>query len=53
MDPATAAALAFKAACEMVTELIKGQTPEQRAQIWNWFLEDQKFWRQFLPKPKP
>jgi hypothetical protein len=48
MDPVTAVALAFKAACELVTEMARGQTPEQRAQLWAWFIEDQQFWRALL-----
>jgi len=48
MDPISAWALAFKAACEMVTEVVKGQTPEQKAQVWAWFIADQERWRQWL-----
>ncbi len=48
MDPITAAAMAFKAACEMVTAMIEGQTPEQKQKVWDWFIEDQTFWRGLL-----
>jgi hypothetical protein len=56
MDPVTAWAMAFKAACEMVTALVDGQTPEQKQKVWEWFLEDQSRWRRWLrldgdPKP--
>jgi hypothetical protein len=51
MDPITAVALAVKATAEMVTEIVKGQPPDVRAQAWQWWMEDTKFWRDLL-KPK-
>jgi len=48
MDPITAAFLATKAIAEMITELAKGQTPEQRAKFWEWFEHDQERWRKLL-----
>ena len=48
MDPVTAVALATKAIAEMITEIVKGQPPDVRKQIWDWFIEDQKRWRKWL-----
>lgn len=48
MDPLTALALATKAVAEMITEIVKGQTPEQRAQVWAWWIEDQTRWRKLF-----
>jgi len=52
MDAITAWALATKAVAEMVTEIVRGQPPEVRAQAWQWWMEDQLFWRNIF-KPKP
>ncbi len=51
MDPVTACALATKAIAEMITEIVKGQTPDQRAQVWAWFIADQARWRAFFKIP--
>lgn len=48
MDPVTAVALATKAIAEMITEIVRGQPPEVRAQAWTWWVEDQKRWRRVL-----
>lgn len=40
MDPITAWALAVKAVAEMITEIVKGQPPEMRAEAW-------KRWQEF------
>jgi len=48
VDPITAWAQAVKAIAEMITEVVKGQSPEAKAQIWEWWIEDQKRWRKFL-----
>jgi hypothetical protein len=48
MDPITAWAMAFKAACEMVTAMVDGQTPEQKQKVWDWFIADQERWRKWL-----
>ena len=45
MDPISAWALAVKAIAEMVTEIVKGQSPEQKQRIWEWFIQDQERWR--------
>lgn len=47
MDP-TAFALAVKAIAEMVTEIVKGQPPEAKAQMWAWWIEDQARWRKWF-----
>lgn len=36
------------AIANLATEAIRGQTPEQRAQIWAWYIEDAKFWRKLF-----
>lgn len=43
-----AIALAVKALAEMTTEIVKGQPPEVKAQMWAWFVEDVKAWRAFF-----
>lgn len=48
MDPINVWALAVKAIAEMVTEIVKGQSPEQKQQIWEWFIHDQERWRKLL-----
>lgn len=48
MDPLTAYALLAKALAELITKMIDGQTPEQKAQIWAWFIADQERWRKWL-----
>lgn len=48
MDPVTAFALAAKAVAEMITEIVKGQTPEQKAKIWDWWIADQTRWRKLF-----
>ena len=40
MDPITAWALAIKATAEMVTEIVRGQPPELRARVWEWYVAD-------------
>lgn len=30
---------------EIALEAMKGQTPEQKKIIWDWYIEDVKFWR--------
>lgn len=33
---------------EIVLEAMKGQSPEHRKQIWDWYVEDIKFWRKLF-----
>lgn len=39
MDPITAWALAVKAVAEMITEIVKGQPPEMKAEAWRRWME--------------
>jgi hypothetical protein len=48
VDPITACALATRAIAEMVTEIVKGQPPEVKRQLWDWYVEDQKRWRRWF-----
>lgn len=45
--PEAYAALAT-ALLNYLTEVTKGQTAEQKKQIWDWYIEDVKWWRKFL-----
>ena len=38
---------AIVAVCEMITEIVKGQPPEVKKQMWEWYIEDIKGWRKF------
>jgi len=42
-----AVALAVKALAEMVTEIVKGQPPELKAKMWEWYVKDMETWRKF------
>jgi hypothetical protein len=33
---------------EIVLEAMRGQTPEQRRVMWDWYIEDVKWWREVL-----
>jgi hypothetical protein len=48
MDPLTAWAQAVKAIAEMITEIVKGQPPEVRTQMWEWWVADQARMRRFF-----
>jgi hypothetical protein len=41
----------------MITEAMRGQTAEQRATMWAWYVKDVEFWRGLFkpqePKGKP
>jgi hypothetical protein len=39
---------AIEAVCKVVLAAMEGQTPEQRAQMWQWFVADVERWRRFL-----
>lgn len=47
MDPVTASAEAIKAVAEMITEIVKGMTPEAKQKVWDWYITDQERWRKF------
>ena len=40
MDPITAFASVITAITNVVTEIAKGQTAEQRKQLWDWYIAD-------------
>lgn len=48
MDPATAFAMAIKAVAEMITEIVKGQPQEVKAQAWEWWQKDVERWRKMF-----
>jgi len=48
MDPLTAAALAIKAVAEMITEIVKGQPPEFRQKVYDWYVADVEKIRKLL-----
>ena len=33
---------------DIVLEAMQGQTPEQKKQMWEWYIEDMKWWRNKL-----
>ena len=37
---------------EIVLEGMKGQTPEQRKIMWDWYIEDIKWWRKHFEENK-
>lgn len=38
---------------ELAKVMIEGQTPEQRAKIWQWYIDDVERWRNLLGLDKP
>ena len=48
MDPLTAAANLITALTKLVTVVMEGQTPEQRKQLWDWYLADVARWRKWF-----
>jgi tellurite resistance protein len=47
LDPISAVCNAIVAVCALWEKMIDGQTPEQRAQMWQQFLDAQKDWQKF------
>lgn len=45
MDPLTALANLITALTNLVAKVVDGQTPEQRKQIWDWYIHDVERWR--------
>ncbi len=37
--------MAVKAIAEMITEIVKGQPPDVKNKLWEWFQSDQERWR--------
>jgi hypothetical protein len=48
MDPITAAVELITAITNLVTKIVDGQTPEQRKQIWDWYIQDRENIRKLL-----
>jgi hypothetical protein len=32
----------------IVLQAMEGQTPEQKKQLWDWYIKDVEFWRKLL-----
>lgn len=47
MDPISAICSAIVAVCSLWEKMIDGQTPEQKAQMWQQFLDAQKDLQKF------
>lgn len=39
---------AMVAAFALIEKIIEGQPPEVKKQLWEWYIEDAKAWRQLL-----
>ena len=48
MDPITALANLITALTNLVAKIIEGQTPEQKKQIWDWYISDVARWRKIF-----
>jgi hypothetical protein len=48
MDPITAIINLITELTKLVTVIVEGQTPEVKKQLWDWYIEDVKFWRSLL-----
>jgi|GEM_PF-6459001 len=48
MDPITAITNLVTELTKLVTVVVEGQTPEQRAQIWQWYIDDVTKWRKLF-----
>lgn len=53
MDPLTAWAQAVTAVATMITTLAEGATPEQKAQMFAWYIQDVGWWRKFFHLDPP
>ena len=45
MDPLTALTNLVTELTKLVSVIVEGQTPEQRKQMWDWYIKDVAFWR--------
>lgn len=45
MDPVTAFANIIIELTKLATAIVESQPPEVRKQIWEWYVQDIKFWR--------
>jgi len=50
LDPLTAALNLANSITELVTIVIKSQTPEQQKIMWDWYIEDIQFLRSIMRK---
>jgi hypothetical protein len=48
MDPITAVTNLITALTRLLTVAIEGQTPEQRKQMWDWYIADVRWWRKLF-----
>ncbi len=48
-----AVAEVIKAITELAKVMIEGQSPEQRAKMWQWYIDDVERWRSLLGLDKP
>ncbi len=48
MDPLTAITNLVTELTKLVTVIVEGQTPEQKKQIWDWYIEDVTKWRKLF-----
>lgn len=39
-------------ALELIIKAMEGQTPEQKKIMWDWYIEDIKFWRKLFKMDK-
>lgn len=53
MDPLTAMLNLATEIVKLIGKGMDGQPPEVRAQMWMWYIEDMKAWREFWDKFKP
>ena len=46
---------AIQAGSQVALKAMEGQTPDQRAKMWDWFIHDMENWRQFwgIDKAEP
>ena len=48
MDPISAFANLVTALTKLVTVMVEGQTPEQKKQMWDFYISDVKAWRKLF-----
>ena len=51
MDPISSIANLITAITNLVAVIADGQTPEQRKQLWDWYISDLARWRKFFNIP--
>ena len=52
MDPITAFTNLITELTKLITVIADGQTPEQKKQMWDWYIQDVKWWRKLLNIPE-